>query len=109
MNAAAVTSQTTQSARMSGRRLLWAGPLAIVGAVAANAVVRAIELAVLPVPAEFTALQQPAFLPLTIFGVLAGVIVYAIIGRLSKNGVRTFRIVAGAALLLSFVPDLGLL
>jgi hypothetical protein len=71
--------------------------------------VRAVELAVLPVPDNFSPLKGPAFVALTIVGVLGAVIAFAAVGRFAKNPVRTFRIVAGVALLLSFLPDLGLL
>ena len=110
MTATTVASRPSEHVRVSSRRLLWAGPLAIVGAVAANAVVRAVELAILPVPNDFLPLRAPAsFIGLTVAGMLGAVIAYAVVGRFSKNPVRTFRIVAGIALLLSFLPDLGLL
>jgi hypothetical protein len=91
------------------RRLLWVGPLAIVAALAANAVVRAIALAVLNVPATFEPLASLSFVGLTIAGVLGAVIVFAIIGARAKTPVSTFRKVAFWALLASFLPDIGLL
>ena len=111
MTTTSVTSQpiTPAPVRVFNRRLLWAGPLAIGGALVANAVVRAIELAVLPIPAAFFPLQSAAFVGLTVVGVLGAVLVYAVIGRFTQNPIRNFRIVAGVALLLSFLPDLGLL
>jgi hypothetical protein len=109
MTTATVVTQPSEHARISGQRLLWAGPLAIGGALAANAVVRAVELAVLPVPEAFFPLKSMDFIALTLAGVLAAVIVYALMGRWAKTPVRTFRIVAGIALPLSFVPDLALL
>jgi hypothetical protein len=110
MTTTTVASRPSEHVHLSNRRLVWAGPLAIVGAVAANAVVRAVELAVLPVPNEFFPLRAPAsFVGLTVAGMLGAVIAYAVVGRFSKIAVRTFRIVAGVALLLSFLPDLGLL
>ena len=111
MTTTTIASQpsTAATARAFNRRLLWAGPLAIGGALAANAVLRAIELAVLPIPAAFFPLQSAAFVMLTVVGVLAAVIAYAVIGRFTHNPVRNFRVVAGVALLVSFLPDLGLL
>ena len=111
MTTTTVTSQpsTPAPARAFNRRLLWVGPLAIGGALAANAVVRAIELAVLPIPTAFCPLQSAAFVGLTVVGVLGAVLAYAVIGRFTQNPVRNFRIVAGVVLLLSFLPDLGLL
>jgi hypothetical protein len=97
------------SERVSLRRLLWVAPLAIAAAVAANFVVRTIALAVLDVPPAFIQLTTPAFLPLTVIGVLGAVIAFAIVGRLSRSPVRTFTIVATVVLVLSFIPDIGLL
>jgi hypothetical protein len=100
---------STSPERVSLKRLLWAGPLAILAALAANAVVRAIALAVLDIPADFEPLQTPAFVFLTVAGVLGAVITFAVIGRLARRPVRVFLIVAAVVLLLSFVPDIGLL
>jgi hypothetical protein len=70
--------------------------------------VRTLALAVLNIPADFVQLQTPAFLPLTVVGVLGAVIAFAIVGRLARRPVRTFQIVAVVALVLSFLPDIGL-
>jgi hypothetical protein len=91
------------------RRLLWVGPLAIVAALAANAVVRAIALAVLDVPATFMPLASMSFVGLTIAGVLGAVIVFAIMAVRAKTPITTFRKVAFWTLLATFVPDIGLL
>lgn len=94
--------------RVSLKRLLWAGPLAIVAAVVANFIVRALALAVLNIPADFMPLQSPAFLPFTVVGLLGAILAFAIIGRVSKRPVRTFQIVSVVVLILSFLPDIGL-
>ncbi len=99
----------TPAERVSLKRLLWAGPLAIVAAVIANWLVRTLALAVLDIPAEFQQLQTPAFLPFTVIGLLGAIITFAIIGRVSRRPVRTFQIVAAVVLVLSFLPDIGLL
>lgn len=95
--------------RVSLKRLLWAGPLAIAAAIVANGLLRTLALAVLDIPADFMPLQTPAFVGLTFIGLLGAVITFAIIGRLSRRPVRTFQIVALIVLLLSFLPDIGLL
>ena len=106
---ATTTVNPQKSERVSNRRLLWVGPLAIVAAVAANFVVRAIALAVLSVPVDFLQLQSPSVVFFTVIGVLGAVIAFAIVGRRSRTPVRTYQIVAGVVLLLSFLPDIGLL
>ncbi len=103
------TASPQKTERVSLRRLLWVGPLAIVAAVAANFVVRALALAVLDVPADFIQLQSPAFLPFTVVGVLGAVIAFALVGRLSRAPVRTYTRLAIVVLVLSFIPDIGLL
>ena len=95
--------------RVSFKRLLWAGPLAIVLAIAANASVWQVARALLSVPPEFMPLNSPAPIFLTLFGMLGAVIAFALIGRASKRPVRTFTIVAAIVLVLSFLPDIGLL
>ncbi len=99
----------SQPERVSLKRLLWVGPLAIVAALAANFIVRAIALAVLDIPADFMPLQTPAFIPFTVVGLLGAILVFAIIGRVARRPVRTFVIVAAVVLVLSFLPDIGLL
>ncbi len=99
----------TPSERVSLKRLLWAGPLAIVLALIANGLVRAIALAVLDIPADFVPLQTPAFIGLTVVLLLGAIVTFAVIGRLSRRPVRTFQIVAAIVLVLSFLPDIGLL
>ena len=103
---ASVSTAPAQTERVALRRLLWVGPLAIVLAVAANIVIRAIALALFAI--------SPAFPPLgfmgiaivfTIVGVLGAVIVFALVGRFARRPIRLFWIVATVALLLSFVPD----
>jgi hypothetical protein len=95
--------------RVSGRRLLWVGPLAIVAAVIANQIVRIIAVSLLNISPEFPPLQIGPPIMFTIMGVLGAIIVYAIIGRLSRRPIRLFRVIALIVLVLSFLPDIGLL
>jgi hypothetical protein len=91
------------------QRLLWAGPLAIVLALIANFILWRLALAVLDIPAEFMPLNSPSPVFLTFAGMLGAVIAFAVVGRLSKRPVRTFNLVALVVLILSFLPDVGLL
>jgi hypothetical protein len=95
--------------RVSWRRLLWVGPLAIVASVIANQIVQFIALALLNISPDFPPLMIGPPIMFTIIGVLGAVIVYAIIGRLSRRPIRLFRVIALIALVLSFIPDIGLL
>lgn len=95
--------------RVDYRRLWWVALLALAAALLANGLLRALALVVLDVPPEFNPLVTPSFAGLTTFGVIGAVIVYALLGRFSRRPVRTFSTVAFVVLLLSFIPDIGLL
>ena len=106
---AALTIVNPIEERVEPRRLLWVGPLAIVAAVAANTAVRAAELAVLDVPDTFVPLVSPAYAIATAVGVLAAVIVFAVVAARARRPITVFQQIAWGALLLSALPDLGLL
>jgi hypothetical protein len=89
------------------RRLLAIGAAAVVASAAANSVVAAILRGVLDVPAGFAPLQAISVLSLTIVGVIAAVLVFAAICRLSVRPVRLFTIVASVALVISWAAPLG--
>jgi hypothetical protein len=95
--------------RVSYRRLLWVGPLAIVASVIANQIVHLLALSLFNISPDFPPLQFGPPIMFTIMGVLGAVIVYAIVGRLSRRPIRLFRVIALIALVLSFIPDIGLL
>ncbi len=100
---------TTQSKRVALRRIWWVGPLAIVGAVAANLLVRLIAGIVMEIPPAFEPLHYGPITGLTTAGVLGGVMTFVVLSRWSQRPIRIFRSVATVALLLSLVPDIGLL
>ncbi len=106
--ATAIISQA-QSEQVALRRLWWVGPFAILGSIGANVAARAILGMLLPIPPEFHPLHYSQIIALTGGGVLGAVLTFAVIGRISRRPVQLFRLVAGVALLLSFVPDFGLL
>ena len=106
---AALTIVNPLEERVEPRRLLWVGPLAIAAAVAANTAVRAAELAVLDVPESFTPLVSPAYAIATVLGVLGAVMVFAVVAARARRPITAFMKIAWGALLLSALPDLGLL
>lgn len=100
----------TTKQRVRYGRLWWVGLLTIVLAVVANLIVRAVALLFVTVPPEFLPLSDP--MPTIIFtvgGVLAAVIVFAIVGRFTRRPARVYTIIAVIALLLSLVPDIMML
>jgi hypothetical protein len=87
---------------VSTRRLLWAAPLAAVLAAALNLGVLAIAVALGAVPSGFPLLNPGSVIGSSVVGVILGAVVFALLARLTRHPVRTFRIVAVVALLLSF-------
>lgn len=100
---------TTKTERVAMGRLWWVGLLAAVISVIANAVIVAIARRLFSVPPEFAPFTAPQFTFLTVAGVAGATIVFGIVGRFSKRPIRTYYWIAAAALVLSWLPDFGLL
>jgi hypothetical protein len=106
---ASLISSAQPTTRVAFSRLLWVGPLTILAAIVANVIIQQIAVAVLQ--------PDPAFMPLTfaipivftLLGVLGAVIVYAVVGRLSRNPIQLFQRVALVTLVVSFIPDILML
>ncbi len=102
---------------MGAERLAVAGPRAwvvwlrtILGAVAANLVLRAAALAVFDIPPEFEPLATAGpTVFLTVVGVAAGLGVALIVDKRSERSVPLFQRIVLIALLLSLLPDLWML
>jgi len=86
-------------------RIAWVGALAIVAAVVANLLTRAVVLAVMDLPTGFDPLEVGPIAILTAIGVLGAVIVFAIVTRVARRPIRTFSIVGMAALVISCIPN----
>jgi hypothetical protein len=90
-------------------RLLRAGLLTVVIAVLANVVVRLLVGALIPIDPAFQPLGLGAIVAFTVLGVGLGALVFAFIARRSSRPTRTWTIVASIALILSILPNLGLM
>lgn len=97
---------TTQS--VGARTLAVNGAVAVVGSALANAALLAVVLASNLV-APFMALSYPPVVFLSAVGAVGATVVYGLLARRGGNYDRTFRRVAVAVLLLSFIPDIGIL
>jgi hypothetical protein len=87
-------------------RVLWAGPLTVLASVAAVLFVRVLAVALVHPARTFGPLLLPPPIIDTVILVTAAVIVFSFVATTSRNPVRTFRLVAAVALLISFVPDI---
>ncbi len=102
-------SPTQPAERIVLGRLVWAGPFAIVAAIAANIVTQQIAVAVLQPDPQFLPLTLPVPIVFTLVGVLGAVIAYALVARFSHRPVWLFRRIAFVTLLISFIPDILML
>lgn len=95
--------------RMPGMQLLLRGILAIVAAVVANLLVRAILVAVVDISPAFQPMYPRAIVFVTTLGVGAAVVVFALINRFTRRPVPIFHRVALVALVISLLPNVALL
>jgi hypothetical protein len=95
--------------RVATGQLLKVGALAIGASVAANLIIRIIAVSLLGIGQEFPPLGWGPPIVFTIIGVLGAIIVFAIIARFAKRPIRLFRIIGVVVLVLSLLPDIGLL
>jgi hypothetical protein len=100
-----ISAPVATSARFSNGRLAATGLGAVVAAVVANVVIRAIAVSVVNVPAAFTPLHASSVITLTVFGVIGATIACLLLNRFTDRPVGTFRTLAPIALALSFIPD----
>lgn len=102
-----MTSTTAiQTERVATRRLWWVGLLAAVIAVSVNALIVTIARGLFDVPPEFMPFTVPQFTFLTVAG---ATIVFALVGRFARQPLRAYYWGAAIALVLSWLPDFGLL
>ena len=89
------------------KKLWWVGPLTVLSAIIGVLIVRAIAVAILPLPHRpgLTMIMLPIMLTLILC--TSAVIVFALVGRFAKNPVRTYIIISSVFLLISFLPDIG--
>ena len=101
--------RSTAQERGATRKLVWVGPLMIVMAVLVNLVVRTLAVSFFAVASSFLYLQIPVVGITTVVFLLVALLAFVLVGRRSRHPVRIFRIVAGVALLASFLNPLLLL
>ncbi len=102
----AAHSRRTQNERIALGRLLWAGPLAGVAATAANVAVYLVASAFGTIPEGIVENQTPVTFGAVVFSsfvpALAGALLFALLGWLTRRPVRNIRVFATIVLVLSF-------
>ncbi len=89
---------------------LWQlGLMAIVGSAVVNWLADSVIVAVLPISPEFSDLQILKVEPFTIIGAFGAALVFALVHRTSNRPNRVYWWIATLVLLLSALPDLGML
>jgi hypothetical protein len=89
------------------KKLWWAGPLTVLAAIIGVLIVRVIAKAILPPPYApgLAVIMIP--IVLTLILCTAAVVVYALVGRFTKNPVRSYIIISSVFLVISFLPDIA--
>jgi hypothetical protein len=103
------STRSTPQERVAARKLVWVGPLTIVIAVLVNLVVRLLAVSFFGVASSFLYLQLPVVTITTVVFLMVALLAFVLVGRASRHPVRMFWIVAGVALLASFLNPLLLL
>jgi hypothetical protein len=100
-------SRTRQPA-IAGRASIGVA-LAALASVAANSVIAALASAALPDGGFRKGLELREYLPLTVVGILLGTLVWYLVRRSARNPRAVLRVLVPVAVVVSFVPDFGIL
>ncbi len=103
------STRLTPRERVAACKLMWVGPLTIVVVALVNLVVRTLAVSFFGVASSFVYLQTPVVIGSTVVFLMLALLAFVLVGRVSHHPVRIFRIVAGVALLVSFLNPLLLL
>jgi hypothetical protein len=103
------STRPTVQERVAIRKLVWVGPLAIVLVALVNLVVRTLAVSFFGVASSFVYLQAPLVIGSTVVFLALALLAFVLVGRVSSQPIRVFRIVAGMALFVSFLNPLMLL
>src|SRR6266566_4876703 len=103
------STRSTPQERFAIRKLVWVGPLTIVIVALVNLVVRLLAVSFFGVASSFLYLQAPFVTGSTVVFLALALLAFVLVGRVSSHPVRVYRIVAGVALLASFLNPILLL
>ncbi len=101
-------SRTQQSTTASGRAAIGV-TLAALASVALNSVIAALADAALPAGGVRMGLQLREYAPLTVVGILLGTLAWYVVRRTARNPRAVLRVLVPVAVVVSLVPDFGIL
>jgi hypothetical protein len=104
----AVTTSSSQPARLTGKQIAINGLLAIAVAIGANVVARFILVALATIPVDFPPMQLPAIAFFTALYGVGATVVYWLINRLASNPPRVWLIVVLVGFVVTALPNLML-
>jgi hypothetical protein len=105
-----LSPQTPETFTRAAASSIWlAGVVSMAAAVAANLIVRAFLFVLLDLPGDFPPLMALSVIIFTLIGTGLGVLAYALVNRYSNNPNRTYLWIAAVALILSILPNFGLM
>ena len=96
----------TPRERVATRKLMWVGPLMIVVVALVNLVVRSFAVSFFGVSSSFPYVQVTVIIITTVVFLVLALLVFVLVDRVSSHPVRSFRIVGGIALVVSFLNPL---
>ncbi len=99
-------NQSNERKQVDNGRVWKAGLLAIGAAVVANLVTFLILSALLELPADFPPLSVGAIAFLTALFTFVAVVVFAVVARVARRPIRTYRIIATVTFVISIIPNL---
>ncbi|NOX61328.1 MAG: hypothetical protein GXP42_05195 [Chloroflexi bacterium] len=99
---------SSNTANVNASQIWKAALAAIIVSIIGNLVVRSVALALFQIPPEFEPFQIPRIAIFTIAGVIGAALVFAWVARGSTEPYARFRKIAIIVLVLSFLPDVGL-
>ncbi len=102
-------SLTANPKGIDNSRILVGSLITIVVAVVGNLIVGFLAQALLDIPAEFLPLGTVRYTIFTVLGVVGGIIVYVVLTKRAQNPIRTYQRIAWVVLVLSMLPDIGML
>ena len=89
------------------KKLWWVGPLTVLAAIVGVLIVRVIAIAILPPPYAPGLAMIALPIVLTLILCTSAVLVFALVGRFTKNPARIYIIISSIFLVISFLPDIA--